>query len=393
MEILYIACGSGSDSTIGGSLARTFEVSRRIAINYRVGFLTTSGGRAAIGKAFPAHSFFEIKTFISNYAAGLKYFLKQLFSYFQVFLGCFSLIPMIPCYSLIYTDTDGPWDILPAIFYKYLHHDTKWIAMVHHMVTLRKDNPQVLIFSLINIVMQKSCFLFIGRFADAIFVLDTSTGAGIKNYLAKKGCRKEFYSVRNGIDIKMLKSVPEEEKKYDACFFGFLRPSKGLYDIVPIWRRVCNKNPEAKLLIIGGMLQIYREFLDKEMARNNLKNNVILTDYIGDKSQAIKLMKQSRIFISPSQEEGWGITIMECLACGLPGVIWNLPSYEKILKGGVIKVPFGRVDKFADEIENLLRDETLLAKFTCESVKAVSEYDWGNIAAQDTNIMNEIIRI
>jgi len=385
MRILYIACGSGSDQTIGGSLARTLEIAKRIAKNNHVYFLTTSGGRTAVKGDFPADCVFEIKTPLSGYNDDPGYFTKQLYSYLCVFFGCFSVIRRIPECDLVYTDSDGLWDIIPAFIYRIKNSRAKWIAMTHHLITLRRDNTKSFIFSLINTILQRVCFFLIAKSTDAILILETATGEAVKDYFTKLGYKKKFYSVRNGIDLQALQKAAAQEKKYAACFFGFLRPSKGLYDLVPIWKEVVKANPQATLLIIGGILSTYRVFLEKEIARDGLQNNIIIKGYVADRNESIKLVKQCHIFISPSHEEGWGITVMECLACGLPGVVWNLASYEKIIKSGVVKVPLGNLEKFAKEVTKLLAERVQEE----EIINSISQYDWDNIAELETEILKD----
>lgn len=393
MKILYIACGSGSDPTIGGSLARTIEVAKRISKSQSVFFLTTTGGKKAIGESFPDNLIFEIKTPLSDYNNNKNYFLKQFVSYFMVALKSIFILPRLPECHLLYTDSDGLWDIIPAFLYKIKYPSSKWVAMSHHIITLRTNGVIVFVFSMINIILQRFCLFFICNFSDAVFVLQTVTGNDIKKFLMKNGCKKQFYYVKNGVDISFIKKIPQQEKKYEACFFGALRPSKGLYDVVPVWKGVCRTNRKAKLLIVGGILEVYRNYLISEIMKNKLEENIYIRDYVPDRASAIELIKKCRVFISPSREEGWGITIMECLTCGLPGVVWDLPSYKQILNGGIIKINLFDKEKFAEATSRLLSEKDLFGRLEGETIDATEQYDWDKVAILDLEAFNKILKL
>jgi glycosyltransferase involved in cell wall biosynthesis len=360
MHILYIACGSGSDPTLGGSLARTIEIAKRMNDN-NVYFLTTTGGKQQINIKLCQRQHglvFEIKTPLGDYEMDRWYYLRQLWSYILVFFK--SMFFDYPVIDIIYLDSDGLWDIFPALWYKMKHPKVKIISMNHHLVSKGKW-------------LQNICHFLIKRLADCIFVLDTPEGYKIEDKLYKPGF---FYRVQNGIDYDFIKNTPQLEKKYDACFFGTIRPSKGLSDILSIWTRV-NAKRNTNLLIIGYTHPQYLPYLQHP--------NIKIVGYIKDKEEAYKLIKQCKIFISPSREEGWGITNMECLACNLPGVVWDLPVYEHILNFGIRKVPVGDYKQFANKVIELLNNP-------CQPMASVEQFDWNIIAKKEIKIYEDLLR-
>ena len=49
-------------------------------------------------------------------------------------------------------------------------------------------------------------------------------------------------------------SASKSNRKFasDAVFVGRLHPTKGIFDLVEIWKKVVNEKPNAKAIIIGG---------------------------------------------------------------------------------------------------------------------------------------------
>lgn len=391
MKILYITCGNGNSSVVGGSLIRTMEISKRINKNNEVYFLTSTGGKEVLKNIFCIDKIYEVKSYLIKRPNKLEdnYFTRFL-SYFIIVLKSLQIISILPRVDVIYTDSDGFWDIIPAFLYKNKYSKVKWVSMLHHKITLKKNNLQSFVISSVNIIIQRFSYFFICKYSDAIFVLDTDMGDIIKNYFNKKKYKSKIFYVKDGVNIDYIKKIPDQIKKYDAVFLGGLRPSKGLYDIVPIWKEVCKNKKNAKLIIIGGIIATYKKHLEREIKKNNLENNIEIKGFILEKEEVIGLIKQSRIFIFPSHEEGWGMSIMECLASGNPGVLWDLPVYKRIFKEGLIKVKTFDIDLFAKEIYKLLNDEILFINLKNRTIIEVEKYDWNKIAEQEFKILTKI---
>jgi|WetSurMetagenome_2_1015567.scaffolds.fasta_scaffold06019_5 glycosyltransferase involved in cell wall biosynthesis len=391
MKILYITCGNGNSSRIGGGFVRTMEISERISKNNKVYFLTSTGGKEVLKNIFNVGIIYEIKSYLIKRPTEFEdnYFTRFL-SYLITVFKSLHVINVLPRVDVVYTDSDGFWDVIPAFFYKKKYPEAKWISMNYHKITLIKNNFQSFIISLVNIIIQKISYFFICKYSDVIFVLDTDMGDVIKNYFRKKKNKSSILYVKVGVNIDFIKRIPDQSKKYDAVFLGGLRASKGLYDIVPIWKKVCERKRDAKLIIIGGMITAYKNYLENEIKINGLEGNIIIKGYIPEKEKVIELIKQSRIFIFPSHEEGWGISVTECLACGNPGVLWDLPVYKRIFNEGVVKVEAFNVCLFAEEVCKLLGDGRLFFDLKNKTISAVEKYDWGKIAEQELKILENI---
>lgn len=393
MKILYITCGSGCDTSMGGSLLRTVETAKRLCETEEVHLLTSSGGVQAIKSKISRKSIIEVKTNIYDTVNGKYYLLKLILSYLFIFFRAQNAIKKIPQVDIIYLDSDGLWDIIPAILYKRQYPKVKIVSMNHHIVSLRTDNPFSCFSSIIYIILQKIGLYSISRIADAIFVLNTNMGHKIKKRYLEIGYNKPIYKISNGVDISSISRIPEQNKRYDACFFGYLRPSKGLYQIIPIWKKVVSEKPNSKLVIIGGMLAHYNDYIQREIVQHGLSNNIICTDYIPNKSQALMKVKQSKICISPSQEEGWGIAIMECMTAGLPCILWNLSIFDNFLKEGVIKIEKYDLNAFSKQIIRLLNDNYKLKELGQKAKESTLKYDWDRISQQDLKFFKEIMSI
>lgn len=392
LKILYIACGNGSDPTIGGSLLRTAEVASRLAKDHTVSILTSTGGKAALAYLEDKCEIIEIKTNCSK-SDNEKFFLAKIFfSYIILLLKMPKEVQNLGFYDIAYTDSDGIWDIAPALMLKLKNRGIKFVSMNHHLITIRRDNLASFCFSLINRTLQLINIYLINIFSDAIFVLDTSMGNAIALEYSRNKYKGEIFRVQNGVDFRLISQIEHQPKKYDACFFGYLRPSKGLYQIAPIWKLVVEKMPNAKLIIIGGMLTQYRRYLEQEIKRLSIESNILFSSYQPNKEDALKLVKSAKVNISPSQEEGWGIALSEAMAAGLPSVTWSLDSYQNIFKAGLLQAKEPNLKDFSQAIISLLESNTLREDLGAKASACIAMYDWENVANMDLDHFNNLCK-
>ena len=385
-KVLYISCGNGLSDSLGGSFVRTVEIAKRLS-NMGIGiiFLTTSGGyKAASLKGLKASYYIlpasimgkKKETWLGDRA--IAYIVSSLISFLKT--------KKLPEVDLVYTDSDYFCDIIPAILYKKRYPKVKWCAMIHHLIGVNKHALRGYLISTLSRILQKRCWRSISKYADGVMVYDTEMGYSIRDYFIKnfRFDGSKIYVVTNGIDVGAIKKIPNSQKNYDAVMVGGLRPNKGLYDIIPIWKRVVSKINDAKLAIVGG--SAYMDWLKKEIKKEDLCENILL---LGNRPhlEALSIMKSAKIYITPSREEGWGIAVCEALACRLPVVAYNLSAYKRTFGGLILTVPIGATDEFARMVLELLSERITIP---ADNYKIISKYDWNLVATKELDIFIDI---
>jgi len=140
----------------------------------------------------------------------------------------------------------------------------------------------------------------------------------IKNLKVKNRNISVIYNPISLKEIKRLKKAPLG--RFEAIFkkpvvlnIGRLELQKGQWHLVRSFKNVMNIYPDAILFIIGkGRLKKYLKRLISDLG---LQNNVFI---IGFQKNPYKFMFRANIYVSTSLWEGFGNTILEAMACGLP---------------------------------------------------------------------------
>jgi glycosyltransferase involved in cell wall biosynthesis len=155
--------------------------------------------------------------------------------------------------------------------------------------------------------------------ANTVAISET-TKAGLVSMAGER----EITVLPIGIDIDEIDSVLPAKTRSDVLFAGRLIREKHvdvLIDAVGILRQA---DPGIRCLIIGDGPE--RINLEEKVRSMDLSDNILFTGFLPRSEDVIAHMKSSRVFVLPSTREGFGISVLEALAAGLPVVTIDHPK-------------------------------------------------------------------
>lgn len=295
--------------------------------------------------------------------------------------------------AVIYSTSDLLCDTLPAVRLKKASR-TKWVAAVHWIEGLPWQRGLRLGPSWIDggllCLNQRFSIAMIKRFAEIILAVSNHTARQVRDL----GIAEErINAVECGVDYQLINKLTAagNVKRFDAFYMKRFQPSKGIFDTIEIWERVCRQVRDAKLALVGHGPKRVVAHIKRLIEQKKLEKNIEYLGIIYDVNKKFKLMKESRLLIHPSYEENWAIVISEAMACGLPVVAYDLPIFKDIYPKGMIRVPIGDIEKFANQVLNLLSDQLLYEKISREAMNITLKYDWDNVAEEELEILRSLL--
>lgn len=147
---------------------------------------------------------------------------------------------------------------------------------------------------------------------------------------------------------------------------------KGVDLLIQAWSKIEKKHPDWSLVRFGdGDNNHYVEMakeLGIDMSRCHL--NSITPNLVDEYTE-------SSVFAFSSRFEGFGLVILEAMACGLPVISFDCTCGPKdiITEGNGVLVPAGDVDAFAQAMDKMLSDENARKTFAANGLKRVKDYE------------------
>jgi len=276
----------------------------------------------------------------------------------------------------VYSCSDFFPDVLPVFLAKFKYKNVIWLSRIYHIILppwRRKGN---FIFNGLSYYAQRFSFLLIKMKADLIIPLQSTD-----EELAEMGWDKARFFVSNaGIDLELIDSVPAEQPEYDSIYVGTLTYTKGIYDLLDIWKKVILTKPEAKLAIVGGGsdydITKYRQTILKE----NLSRNIHYLGFLPRNIDVYRLMKKSKIFVYAGHESGWSLTMAEAMACKIPVVVYDLSFVGTAFKSGYLSVPLYDKENFAKQILYLLDNPQKREEIARQGYIESRAFGWDKVA-------------
>ena len=144
--------------------------------------------------------------------------------------------------------------------------------------------------------------------------------------------RKTIDVIQPGIDDIYLRNNQYGSKNYNLICVGSIIPRKNIESCI---QALVHLDDKWKLLIVGKYEKNdnYFSYVNGLISQLGLADRVKFLGVIDDHSDLFQILIDSRIYMSMSHFEGYGIANIEAGALGLPLVVSDLPVFHENLKG------------------------------------------------------------
>ena len=234
--------------------------------------------------------------------------------------------------------------------------------------------------------------------ADAIIAVSEFTKSEIQNFYNVPS--EKIYVVPNGIDIvKFHPNYTEEEKKFVKAKYGItgeyflymgnIEPRKNLIRLIKAFIHAQKEYGDIfpKLIIGGAKGWLYEEIY--ELIEEN-KDCVKTIGYVSDEDVPI-LMSAAKVFCFVSLYEGFGMPVLEAMACGTPVLTSNNSALKEIAGEVAVKVNPMDIASISSGLLQLYRNEELRNDCRQQGINRVKEYSWEKAAHKLYNVYEAVL--
>jgi glycosyltransferase involved in cell wall biosynthesis len=189
--------------------------------------------------------------------------------------------------------------------------------------------------------------------------------------------------------IFTISKLKDEIKSCSAIYFGRLSKEKGFVDLLHAWCIVSQKEPKARLTLIG--------------MPDNYEIYAVMSKYIAKFGESIRYIRylppiklyrevaKHHTLIYPSYRDSFSLVILEALALGLNVVAYDIPVVRYFYRNSnmVCTVKKGDVESFAKSIIYALQEKKEPNVYTTALIKMHSS--WERVARAEFNALISVI--
>ncbi len=167
-----------------------------------------------------------------------------------------------------------------------------------------------------------------------------------------------------------------------ALYVGSNKPHKNLPRLVEVWARL--RSYGVPLVIAGAWDARYPEAKRRASALG-LGDAVRFIGAVAATDLAV-LYSGARLFVFPSLDEGFGLPVVEAMACGVPVACSNASSLAELVDEAALTFAADDSDAMASALDALLRDPDLRVEMGRRGVARAAQYSWRSTAAATLDV-------
>jgi glycosyltransferase involved in cell wall biosynthesis len=161
-------------------------------------------------------------------------------------------------------------------------------------------------------------------------------------------------------------------------FVGTIEPRKNLVTLLKAFWDLLKQEQRAQLVIAGKEGWLMDDALSA-VDSEQLKDRVKFTGYVSD-DELCALYSSCVAFVYPSLYEGFGLPVLEAMACGAPVITSNIASIAEVAGSAAELIPPTDVQQLAHSMAGLLRNEDKRKALSRTGLERAAEFSWERTA-------------
>lgn len=206
--------------------------------------------------------------------------------------------------------------------------------------------------------------------------------------------------VYNGVDTSVFKPASTQEiaaitRKYKIkgsylLFVGDIQPRKNIEGLLHAYRLLPAEIKDKYCLVLAGSKGWRDGAIHEAIERFQKEGNKIQPlGYVPDEDLPA-LYSGAEVFVYPSLYEGFGVPIIESMACHTPVITSNISSIPEIAQEAAILVDPHDVRQLSEAIEKVLKDKDLQQDLIEKGQRNIERFNWDRSAQKLLDIFHEV---
>lgn len=201
-----------------------------------------------------------------------------------------------------------------------------------------------------------------------------------------EGVNPSFRPVQPEV-IKRVRQKHGIQQGYILCV-STIEPRKNLGSLLEAYRALKDQGTENKLVIVGKKGWLYEGFF-RRLRELGLEDEVIFPGFVPDE-ELPAVYSAADLFVFPSLYEGFGLPVLEAMACGAPVITSNTSSLPEVAGEAALLVHPTSIEELAGAMRRVLEKEELREELRAKGPKQAARFSWES-AARETLAVYEAV--
>lgn len=199
--------------------------------------------------------------------------------------------------------------------------------------------------------------------------------------------------VYNGVDHNVFRQNGSTPAPYRyVLYVGSERPRKNLGRLIEAFARLkqSGRFNDLKLVKVGaaGRSPAFRKASLRAIKDFGLEDEVIFTEHVSDQELASYYWSASAL-VYPSLYEGFGLPVLEAMACGCPVITSNTSSLPEVAGEAALLVDPYDVSSLCVAMERLLEDDQMKRRLAAQGVQRSKRFSWALSATETMGVYRQ----
>jgi glycosyltransferase involved in cell wall biosynthesis len=199
------------------------------------------------------------------------------------------------------------------------------------------------------------------------------------------GVRTDHFYPRRSKEVEKLRREHNLQKPF-VLSVGSLDPRKNIGGLINAWYRLPGRiRDEMNLVITGKSADIFAFKLDQPH-----DESIRFIGYMQE-AELPALYTAARVFAFPSFFEGFGLPVLEAMACGTAVITSNTTSLKELAADKALTVPPDDTEAIAKAIDALLKSDSCREEYVEKGKKHAQTFSWDEAARQTKKVLEECV--
>jgi glycosyltransferase involved in cell wall biosynthesis len=203
-------------------------------------------------------------------------------------------------------------------------------------------------------------------------------------HVVHEACNTSFMPIQDKLAVQRICTkygIPAGEF---ILFVGMLEPRKNIVTLLRAYKTMLQKGLKLLLVIAGRKGWMYDDIY-KTVKELSLENQVVFTGYVDDIDLPF-IYNGATCFVYPSLYEGFGIPVLEAMACGVPVITSNVSSMPEIAGDAALLVDPIDADGLCTAMCKLIEDNVLRHTLGEKGIARARDFSWEKMARETVTV-------